>query len=405
MPNEKGRRRRFGAVRQLPSGQWQARYRGPDDIMRPADQTFPTKTDAEVWLTRKEAEILDGDWIDPDAGKVLLADFGKSWIEERPNLRPKTVTLYRYLLRAHIAPHFDGKTVAEINEARVRRWRKKLLDSKVSAVTTAKAYRLLRAILNTAVDDGIIKRNPCRIKGAGLEKSPERPVLTIPQVFTLADSIEPRYSALVLLGTFGSLRWGELAGLRRKDIDLANGAIRIERQLSEMPGGGYSFGAPKSEAGVRTVPIPDLIIPRIRWHLATFSDAKDDALVFTSPTGSPMRHSNFRRRVWLPALTAAGLPATHFHDLRHTGNTLTADAGANLRELMERMGHSSTKAALVYLHSTSERQHAIADAVGKQAKAALRKAKADKADKTTADPNTPDEPSGTKVARRRRRAS
>jgi len=175
-------------------------------------------------------------------------------------------------------------------------------------------------------------------------------VLTIPQVFALADAIEPRYSALVLLGTFGSLRWGELAGLRRAGIDLANGAIRIERQLSEIPGGGHSFSAPKSEAGIRTVPIPDLIIPRVHWHLATFTGAKDDALVFTSPTGSPMRHSNFSRRVWLPALAAAGLPATHFHDLRHTGNTLTADAGGNFRELMERMGHRSTKAALVCLH-------------------------------------------------------
>ena len=84
MANGKGRRRRFGAIRQLPSGQWQARYRGPDGLMRSADTTFPTKTDAEVWLTRKEAEILNGDWINPDAGKVLLSDYGTAWIEERP---------------------------------------------------------------------------------------------------------------------------------------------------------------------------------------------------------------------------------------------------------------------------------------------------------------------------------
>jgi hypothetical protein len=97
MANSKGRRRRFGALRQLPSGQWQARYRDPDGLMRSADTTFPTKTDAEVWLTCKEAEILNGDWINPDAGKVLLADYGTAWIEERANLRPKTIRLYRYL--------------------------------------------------------------------------------------------------------------------------------------------------------------------------------------------------------------------------------------------------------------------------------------------------------------------
>ena len=124
----------------------------------------------------------------------------------------------------------------------------------------------------------------------------------------------PARWALVLPGTFGSLRWGELAGPRRKDIDLANGTIRIARKLTEMPGGGYAFGAPKSDADIRSVPIPDLIIARIRWHLASFTNDKADALVFTSPTGSPMRNSNFPRRVWLPALKASGLPSIHFHD-------------------------------------------------------------------------------------------
>ena len=96
-------------------------------------------------------------------------------------------------------------TIADIKEAHVRSWRKKLLDSGVSTVTTAKAYRLLKAILYTAVDDGIIRRNPCRIKGAGQEQSAERPVLTIAEVYDLAAAIDPRYRALVLLGTFASL--------------------------------------------------------------------------------------------------------------------------------------------------------------------------------------------------------
>ena len=97
--------------------------------------------------------------------------------------------------------------MADIREPDVRRWRKKLLDAQVSAVTVAKAYRLLKAIFNTAVDDGLIRRNPCRIKGAGQEKSPERPVLTVPQVYALADAVPDRYRALVLLTVFGSLRW------------------------------------------------------------------------------------------------------------------------------------------------------------------------------------------------------
>ena len=150
--------------------------------MRPADRTFPDKTAAEVWLTRKEAEILNGDWLDPDAGRVPFGEYAQAWIDERPGLRPKTIQLYRYLLRRHLIPSLGAMALAEIREPHVRRWRKELLDVGVSEVTAAKAYRLLKAIMNTAVDDGLIRRNPCRIKGAGQETSPERPVLTIRQV-------------------------------------------------------------------------------------------------------------------------------------------------------------------------------------------------------------------------------
>jgi integrase len=270
----------------------------------------------------------------------------------------------------------------------VRRWRKHLLDAGTSAVTVAKAYRLLKAIFNTAVDDGLIRRNPCRIKGAGQEKSPERPVLTIPQVYALADASGGRYRALVLLAVFGSLRWGELAALRRSDIDIQARTVRVVRQLSEQRGGGFVFGPPKSDAGQRTVAIPDVITPDLAAHIMSHAASGDDGLVFTSPGGGPLRHTNFRRRVWLPALKAAELPVIHFHDLRHTGNMLAAGAGANLRELMDRMGHSAARAAMVYLHGSDERQQAIADVLSRQAAAELGRSK------TT--------PSGTQRARRRK---
>ena len=108
----------------------------------------------------------------------------------------------------------------------------------------------------------------------------------------------------------------------------------------------------------------------LRKHLDSLSA---DDLVFPSPEGSPLRHSNFYRRAWMPALAAAGLAGVHFHDLRHTGNQLSAEAGANLRELMARMGHDSTRAASIYLHSSAERQRTIADQVGENAKTALGK--------------------------------
>lgn len=392
MANTKGRRRRFGAIRQLKSGQWQARYRGPDGLLRPADHTFSTKTDADLWLTRKEAEILNGTWIDPELGKVKFADYAVTWIDERPGLRPKTLRLYRYLLRLHLVPSLGQREIADINEAAVRRWRKELIDSGVSEITTAKAYRLLKAVLSTAVDDGMIRRNPCRIKSAGQEDSAERPVLTITQVYALANAIAERYRALVLLAAFASLRWGELAALRPCDIDLESCVIRVSRQLTEVDGRA-AFGPPKSTAGRRNVSIPDVILPDIHMHLTRFGPRDQQGLVFTSPHGTWLRHSNFYRRAWMPAVTKAGLASIHFHDLRHAGNALSADAGANLRELMDRMGHSTTRAALIYLHSTSARQRTIATSISERTQAELQKA---------ADDGGPASQSGTDVARSQR---
>ena len=99
-------RRRFGRIRQLPSGRWQARYRGPDGVDRPAPGTFVRKQDAQSWLVSKEAEVLAGDWLDPDAGRVAFREFATAWVKERPNLRPRTLDLYGYLLRQHILSTF-----------------------------------------------------------------------------------------------------------------------------------------------------------------------------------------------------------------------------------------------------------------------------------------------------------
>jgi integrase len=294
MASGKGRQRWFGTIRRLPSGRYQARYHDPDGVRHAADDTFATKTAAQDWLTLKEAELLEGEWVDPDAGAVFVADYAATWIEERPGLRPKTVLLYTGLLRCHIAPHFEHVTVAEVTLARVRRWRRKLLDSGVSEVTAAKAYRLLRAVFNTALDDGLIRRNPCRIKGAGTEHSPERPVLTVTQVYALADAVGLRYRALILLAAFTSLRWGELAALRPGDIDLDARMVRVTRQLY-YHGAGHSFGPPKSRAGTRDVDFPELIVPDLREHMDWLPSSA--ALVFASSTGSPLSHSKPARRV------------------------------------------------------------------------------------------------------------
>jgi integrase len=362
------RKRHFGSVRQRASGRYQARYRGPDGKLRSAPHTFARKSDAARWLTLKEAEITLGDWIDPDAARVPFTDFAEQWIDDRV-LKARTQELYRGLLRNHLLPAFGGLTIADIDEPAVRRWRKERLDTGPRAerpfgpVTVAKAYRLLHAILATAADDQIIRRNPCRIQDGGKEDSPERQVVPLPVVYDIADAVPARYRMLVLLATYAGLRWGELIALRRDSLDLDACTIRITRTTAQLDGGRLQPDTPKSRAGRRTVAVPADLIPELRWHLERYAEPGPQGLVFVGPKGAPLRRNNFLR-IWVRACAAADAPGVHFHDLRHVGGTMAATTGATLKELMARLGHSSPRAAMIYQHATSDRDQAIAQALG-----------------------------------------
>src|SRR5690242_7255784 len=152
MPNKPGRRR-FGNVRRRESGRWQARYPGPDGRLRSAPMTFQTRRDAEQWLTLAEARMIRGDWIDPERGSVPLGAYAEKWVRERPELRPRTVQLYRWLLGKHVTPTLGPVKLSDITTALVREWRSNLLAAGISQSVAAKSYRLLRAILNTAVEE------------------------------------------------------------------------------------------------------------------------------------------------------------------------------------------------------------------------------------------------------------
>ena len=184
------------------------RYYGADGVRRTAPSTFERKGDAARWLAETETEIAKGEWRDPARAAQLLVEYAATWIKERPGLRPRTIELYEGLLRRQIAPYFPGVTLAKIdnNPAAVRAWRAELLAAGASVSVAAKAYRLLRAVLHTAVDDDVIRRNPCRIKGADQEHAAERPTLSPAQIAELAGRMPARLVALVMLGTYASLR-------------------------------------------------------------------------------------------------------------------------------------------------------------------------------------------------------
>jgi hypothetical protein len=192
----RGGHRRFGNVRRRESGRYQIRYPGPDGRMRTGPETYERKSDADRALVMIEAQIRSGEWTDPDRGKVKLGDYGSAWITERPGLRPRTMDLYRWLLRKHIEPYLGGIPVGKLSTRQIREWRANLLANGVSVSVTAKAYRLLRAIMTTAVeDDKLLPRNPCRIRGAGTEDAGERPIVTVAQVFELPGRSDAARSA------------------------------------------------------------------------------------------------------------------------------------------------------------------------------------------------------------------
>jgi integrase len=325
------------------------------------DALLAAERQADKWLTVVESEIIKGEWTAPEAGEIALGEYAQQWIAER-RLAPRTRELYEDLFRINIGPYLATVTLAAIKPATIRAWRKQLLDAGRPEPQAVKAYCLLRAILSTAVsEDEILPKNPCRIKGYDTYHTPERPTATVSQVHALAAAMPPRFSALMILAAFSGLRWGELAALRRCDVDLVAGTVRVPRKLAALRTG-VEFGPPKSEAGIRTVALPAAAIEAVRAHLATYVDADGEALVFTGAKGAVLRSGNFRRAVnWAEAVKAAGIaPGFHFHDLRHTGNTLAAASGASTRELMHRMGQSSMRAALIYQHATSERDREIA---------------------------------------------
>jgi integrase len=229
----------------------------------------------------------------------------------------------------------------------------------VGQATRAKAYRLLARILGAAVEARYLAVNPCSIRGAASDGTSEMRIATVEQVAAIAEQVPARYRALVLVAAFGGLRWGELAGLRRRRVDLKRGIVTVAEQLVEV-NGAFSVGPPKSTAGRRNVTLPAAVVDVLAEHLTHYTAPSHDAFVFLSSQGGHLRRSNFNRRVWQPATRAAGIEGLRVHDLRHTAGTLATAAGGSLREVMDRLGHSTTVAAVRYQHVMAERDAAIA---------------------------------------------
>jgi integrase len=343
------------------------RIADPANGQRVSIGTYKTKAAAEVAFAAAISEQQRGAWVAPDKGRVTLADYAWSWLDTRLTsrgdpLRPKTKELYDGFLRLHILPSLGAVPLSQLNTARIRSWHATLLATGPGASSVAKCYRLLRTILTTAVEDGLIVSNPCSIKGAGIEPADERTLPTLAQVNALADAIQPQLRLLVILAAFSGLRRGELLALTRGDIDLLHRSVDVRRQRLETRGGNHLVGPPKTDAGRRTLVLPGIVVPELEAHLAQWVAPDRDALLFPGARGGPLRLCVWQRE-WTRARRSVGLEQVHLHDLRHVAGTLAAATGASTKELMHRLGHASPRAALRYQHATAQRDEAIADGI------------------------------------------
>jgi len=359
-------RRPFGTIDQLPSGRHRARYPGPGG--RDVGATFATRKDAERWLTAAKADQDRGVWLDPRAGRVTLASFARDWLARRSDLRPTTRAKYAYLLKRHILPTLGTAPLGRLTPSAVRSWYLVLWGQ--HPTTADDAYRLLRAILATAVADDVLTVSPCKIKGAGQVRSPERPTASVAELGAAVAAAPERYRLALLLPAWCQLRRGEVLGLQRGDVDrLHSTTIRVERAWSAPMGKSPVLGPPKTEKGTRTLAVPANVVPALADHLERFTGPAPTAWLFATETGTALSPRNLDR-VWVAARQAIGRPDLHLHDLRHSGLTWAAATGASVAELMRRGGHATPAAALRYQHATEDRDAAMAGALAGLAESA-----------------------------------
>jgi integrase len=275
---------------------------------------------------------------------VLFADWAQEWLQTKINLRASSWTRDESYLRNHVMPEFGTVTLARIDKLQVQSWIRDLVAKGLHPSTIRECYRILRSILNEAADARLIVESPCR--GVNLPRVPqvEQRFLTASQVEQLAAATDPQFRVLIYSAVYLGCRWGELVGLKRENVSLLKREFRIVGTLEEVAGGIRYVEDTKTSASRRTIVIPGFLVDLLAAHL---KEQPRSEFVFSTKDGRPIRRSNFRQRVWRPAVNKAGLDIQlRFHDLRHTCAALLIEQGAHPKEIQARLGHSSITTTL-----------------------------------------------------------
>jgi integrase len=352
----------MGSVQKRPDGKWRARYRDPSG--REHARHFDRKLDAQRWVDSQETAKTRGEWVDPALSRVTVGSWAAEWLAGQVQLKPSTRARYAGVLRVQVLPTWERVPLKAVTHTDVCRWIAQLLADGLSPRSVHKAHRVLSLVLDLAVRDGRLTRNPAA--GVRLPRAviARKRFLTAAEVAALADA-SGRYRELVYVLAYCGLRLGEAAGLRVGDVDLARRRLRVERSVSDVDGRLVAT-TPKTHHA-REVPVPAFVAGMLPDIMV--GRAADDPL-FTGP-GGLLRGNNFRRRFFEGAAASAGLSGVTPHDLRHTAASLAVSAGANVKAVQRMLGHASAAMTLdVYAGLFGDDLDAVADRLDATGRAA-----------------------------------
>jgi integrase len=300
-----------------------------------------------------------GDWVDPRLARTTFAAWVPRWETSRTNLASSTLAMSESILANHVLPYFGEWPLGSVTPAEVQGFVAHLEAKGLSASTTRQCYLIAAGVFNSAVSADLIVRTPAR--GITLPRLPDREMrfLTADEVETLAAAAD-RYRVLVLSAAYTGCRFGELAGLRISRLDLLRRRLTVAETLSEVRNQ-RTLKAPKTAASRRLIALPRFLTRLLAEHLAAVPPG-NDGFVFQAPQGGPLSRSNFRRRIWLPALRSSVGEPMRFHDLRHTHVALLIAQGEHPKTIQARLGHASIATTLdIYGHLFDGLDEAAAD--------------------------------------------
>ena len=339
-------------------------YRDTHGHLRSAG-TFDSRREAERAAMRAEDKITDGTWIDRRAGRVTFRTYAEDvWLPSR-HLEVSTLAAYRSYLRRHFIPFFGEMRLAQITASNVQTWVRSALDQGLSPRSIAKYHVLLHSIFARAVRDRLIAFNPCESTELPKVVTKKARTLTPEEYSAVLAEVPPRFKPLVMTAIATGLRWGELVALRPRHVDFLRRTITVEETIVEVSRKDSPTGErlivkpyPKDDEP-RTLRVSQGLLEVLAVRIAELGLARDDLLFPSRETarGKPLSRATFNTRHWRPAVERSGVDfAVRMHDLRHAHASWLLAGGADLKTVMERMGHSQIMTTQRYLHTLPEAQ-------------------------------------------------